>query len=152
MPFSLNSSFDREQAIADTRNCSLSGIDTLSGLTCVSLSDSWRSDQLQHVITLGILIPVSLLGNITIVYVLTCGHRRRQQQQQLGRVNLFIVHLALADLAVCVVTMTSEILFVLLDSWMLGNAACKVVVWLQVVTLASTTFILMAMSRDRWGK
>ncbi|CAN8003125.1 unnamed protein product, partial [Ixodes pacificus] len=35
-------------------------------------------------------------------------------------------------------------------SWVLGGVACKVIVYLQIVTLASTTFILTSMSYDRY--
>ena len=129
----------------ELRNCSLdSNLDALTGLKCVERSSKWSADQMQHVITLIVLIALTLLGNISVICVLLCTRFR-----QLGRVHLFIVNLAFADLAVCLVTMTSEILLVVLDSWVLGNAACKIVLWLQVVTLASTTFILVAMSYDR---
>ncbi|KAG0428345.1 hypothetical protein HPB47_024662 [Ixodes persulcatus] len=35
-------------------------------------------------------------------------------------------------------------------SWVLGGVACKAIVYLQIVTLASTTFILTSMSYDRY--
>ncbi|CAN7985396.1 unnamed protein product, partial [Ixodes hexagonus] len=35
-------------------------------------------------------------------------------------------------------------------SWVLGGFACKAIVYLQMVTLASTTFILTSMSYDRY--
>ena len=35
------------------------------------------------------------------------------------------------------------------EEWVLGPVACKVLLYVQIVTLASTTFILVAMSLDR---
>ena len=64
--------------------------------------------------------------------------------------TVFIVNLAVGDLLVCVVTMTTEILFVAFGQWVLGSAGCKLVVYGQIVTLASTTFLLTAMSIDSY--
>ena len=44
-----------------------------------------------------------------------------------------------------------QVLFVVFDkAWVLGPALCKLVLYVQIVTLASTTFILTAMSSDRY--
>lgn len=64
--------------------------------------------------------------------------------------NVLEVNLAVGDLLVCVVTMTTEILFVAFGQWVLGPAGCKLVVYGQIVTLASTTFLLTAMSIDSY--
>jgi len=37
-----------------------------------------------------------------------------------------------------------------LKAWVLGPSMCKLVLYVQIVTLASTTFILTAMSVDRY--
>jgi len=66
------------------------------------------------------------------------------------RVNVFIVNLAVGDLLVCFVTMTTSILFVVFGRWVVGAVACKLFVYGHVVTLASTTFLLTAMSIDRY--
>jgi len=51
---------------------------------------------------------------------------------------------------VCLVTMSTEILFVSFGEWVLGPTACKLIVYGQIVTLAATTFLLTAMSIDRY--
>lgn len=61
----------------------------------------------------------------------------------------FLLNLAVADLMVCLVTMSTEILFVAFGEWVLGAVACKLIVYAQIVTLASTTFLLTVMSIDR---
>ncbi len=45
--------------------------------------------------------------------------------------------------------MTTEILFVAFGEWVLGAIACKLIVYGQVVTLASATFLLTGMAIDR---
>ena len=66
------------------------------------------------------------------------------------RVNVFLVNLAIGDLLVCFVTMTTEILFVAFGEWVMGAVVCKLVVYAQIVTMASATFLLTAMSIDRY--
>ncbi|XP_064594440.1 mesotocin receptor-like [Liolophura sinensis] len=46
--------------------------------------------------------------------------------------------------------MTSEILFIAFGEWVLGPVLCKISVYLEVVTLAAATFLLTAMSIDRY--
>ncbi len=48
--------------------------------------------------------------------------------------------------------MTTEILFVAFGEWILGALACKLIVYGQIVTLASATFLLTGMAIDRYAK
>ncbi len=52
---------------------------------------------------------------------------------------------------VCLFTMTTEILFVAFGEWILGALACKLIVYGQIVTLASATFLLTGMAIDRYA-
>ena len=47
--------------------------------------------------------------------------------------------------------MTTEILFVAFGEWVLGAIACKIIVYGQIVTLASATFLLTGMAIDRYA-
>ncbi|CAH1265089.1 AVPR2 [Branchiostoma lanceolatum] len=105
----------------------------------------WTAPVIQRVITIAIIMFLTLVGNGTIIAALTHAQKRR-----FSRVNIFILNLAIGDLCVCVVTMTTEILFVAFDQWVLGAVMCKLIVYGQIVTLASATFILTAMSIDRY--
>ncbi|XP_070182438.1 kiSS-1 receptor-like [Littorina saxatilis] len=110
--------------------------------------DIWTPDVIQRVASLAFIMTLTLVGNTVIIVVLTCSRYRKRN----SRVNIFIINLAIGDLAVCVCTMTTEILFVAFGQWVLGPAACKILTYLQIVTLASTTFILTSMSFDRSGE
>lgn len=106
----------------------------------------WTPDVIQRVVTLGVIMTLTFIGNTAIIFILTkTRHRKRN-----SRVNLFIINLAVGDLAVCCITMTTELLFVVFGEWVLGNVACKLLTYSQVVTLSSTTFILTSMSIDRY--
>lgn len=106
----------------------------------------WKPEVIQRVTTLAIIMFMTLVGNIMIIHILTC----RKYRKRSSRVNIYIINLAIGDLTVCLVTMTSEMLFVCFGEWILGPVACKLIVYGQVITLASTTFILTAMSFDRY--
>lgn len=122
--------------------------DTCIGdLPLIHHKEIWTPEVIQRVVTLAIIMVFTLIGNITIVIVLTFSKYRKLT----SRVNIFIINLAVGDLAVLCFTMTTEIVFVAFEErWMLGPVLCKVVVYVQIVTLASTTFILTAMSYDRF--
>ena len=93
----------------------------------------------------SVIMICTIVGNIALILALTCKRSRR-----IKRVNVFLVNLAVGDLAVAVFTNTTEILFLAFGDWTLGAAACKIIVYMQIVTLASATFLLTAMSMDRY--
>lgn len=112
----------------------------------VPYGEIWTPAVIQRVATLSVIMLITVFGNVFILIVLSCSKYRKRH----SRVNIFIINLAIGDLAVCCFTMTSEILFVAFGEWVLGAAACKIITYFQIVTLASTTFILTAMSFDRF--
>ena len=129
-----------------TANCSDAGVvQTTTTARTVAADDIWTPDVIQRVASLAFIMTLTLVGNTVIIVVLTCSRYRKRN----SRVNIFIINLAVGDLAVCVCTMTTEILFVAFGQWVLGPVACKMLTYLQIVTLASTTFILTSMSFDR---
>lgn len=67
----------------------------------------WDGPLVQRVVTLSLIITLTLVGNASIVAVLS----RPRYTKRASRVNLFIFNLAIGDLAVCLFTQSSEILF-----------------------------------------
>lgn len=106
----------------------------------------WTADVIQRVVSIVIIMVLTFIGNTVIILVLACSKYRKRN----NRVNIFIINLAIGDLTVCFVTMTTEILFVAFGEWVLGNVGCKFLTYIQVVTLSSTTFILAGMGFDRY--
>lgn len=106
---------------------------------------SWSNDKFLRVLLLTIIICLTLIGNLYIILEFLSRRRRRRT-----RLHLFIFHLAIGDLTICFCTMTSELFLLIYDQeWILGNFACKLTLYIQVVTLASTVFISMTMTYDR---
>ncbi len=105
----------------------------------------WPIDKIIRIFILTIIMFITLIGNSYIVFELFCRRRRHRT-----RLQLFILNLAIGDLTICLCTMTSELFGLIFDQeWILGNLACKVTLYIQIVTLASTTFINVAMTYDR---
>jgi len=88
--------------VAQTSSETTPGSDALK---LVYYGDVWTSDVIQRVATLTLLMIATLSGNLIIIVVLTCSKYRKVN----SRVNIFIVNLALGDLTVCCVTMTTEV-------------------------------------------
>ncbi|KAK2156808.1 hypothetical protein LSH36_204g00003 [Paralvinella palmiformis] len=105
----------------------------------------WTPEVVFRVTTIIVVMFFTLVGNSSLIVGIVCHQKLRRK-----RVNIFLVNLAVGDLMVCLVTMTTEILFVAFGEWVLGAAACKIIVYGQIVTLASATFLLTAMSIDRY--
>ena len=111
----------------------LTNTSRVKGLEVISRPYGWNVDVLARLVVVIVLIIATLVGNITIITVLTCTKRYRKH---VTRVNVFIVGLAVGDLTVSLFTMTTEVLFFVFDgAWMLGPVACKVVVYVQVSCL-----------------
>jgi len=105
----------------------------------------WTPEVIFRVTTICVVMVLTLVGNVALIAVITHHASLRRK-----RVSVFLLNLAVGDLMVCLLTMTSEILFVAFGEWVLGAIACKLIVYGQIVTLASTTFLLTAMSIDRY--
>ncbi|GBL79727.1 hypothetical protein AVEN_18250-1 [Araneus ventricosus] len=82
-------------------------INDTSTNTTIWPKNEWSGAVIQQVVTLSVIILVTLVGNTIIVLVLSLSRYRNRS----SRVNIFILNLAIGDLAVCCITMTSELLF-----------------------------------------
>jgi len=116
------------------------------------LETVWTKTNIIQVSVLSVLMiltllgnVLALLGNVTVIIIIASRAELRHK-----RVNVFILNLAVGDLTVCFVTMATRILRVLFDQWVLGDVACKVINYGQIVTLASTILLMTAMSIDRY--
>jgi neuropeptide S receptor 1 len=105
----------------------------------------WPTDKIIRIFILIIIMCITLIGNSYVLFELFIRRRRHRT-----RLHIFILNLAIGDLTICLCTMTSELFLLIFDQeWILGNIACKLTLYIQVVTLASTTFINVAMTYDR---
>jgi len=64
--------------------------------------------------------------------------------------NFFIMHLALADLSVGLLSVSTDIVWKVTMTWEAGLLACKMIRFLQVVVTYASTYVLVALSIDRY--
>ncbi|KAH8417106.1 hypothetical protein KR222_003256 [Zaprionus bogoriensis] len=93
---------------------------------------------------LWILFTIIVLGNSAVLFVMFINKNRK------SRMNYFIKQLALADLFVGLLNVLTDIIWRITISWRAGNLACKVIRFSQVCVTYSSTYVLVAMSIDRY--
>ena len=104
----------------------------------------FTDDSLVSVIIYCILFTVSATGNLT-VFVTLFRYRHRK-----SRVNLFIMHLCIADLIVTFVMLPMEIGWHLTVSWRAGDLWCRILMFSRAFGFYLSSLILSVISLDRY--
>ncbi|KAL1429911.1 hypothetical protein MTO96_015411 [Rhipicephalus appendiculatus] len=93
-----------------------------------------------------IMIAFSIVGNCVVCWRLLRNHRRRRYQ----KAHVLFLNLAVADLLVTTVTMTSQTVWEIMGrAWIAGDAFCRVFKVLQTFALASSTYMIVSIALDR---
>ncbi|KAH7964782.1 hypothetical protein HPB49_001263 [Dermacentor silvarum] len=88
----------------------------------------------------------SVTGNSVVCWRLLRNHRRRRYQ----KAHVLFLNLAVADLLVTTVTMTSQTVWEVMGRvWIAGDAFCRVFKVLQTFALASSTYMIVSIALDR---
>ncbi|KAL5004678.1 hypothetical protein ScPMuIL_018134 [Solemya velum] len=90
------------------------------------------------------LFVVAACGNLTVFITL---FRNRNIK---SRVNLFIMHLSIADLIVTFVMLPMEMGWHITVSWKAGDAACRILMFFRAFGFYLSSFILVTISLDRY--
>ncbi|XP_052901753.1 cardioacceleratory peptide receptor-like [Anopheles moucheti] len=93
---------------------------------------------------LWILFVVIVLGNTAVLVTLFLNKNRK------SRMNFFIKQLAIADLSVGLLSVLTDIVQRITISWLAGNVACKLIRFVQVWVTYASTYVLVALSIDRY--
>ncbi|XP_035780524.1 cardioacceleratory peptide receptor-like isoform X1 [Anopheles albimanus] len=93
---------------------------------------------------LWILFVVIVLGNTAVLVTLFLNKNRK------SRMNFFIKQLAIADLSVGLLSVLTDIVQRITISWLAGNVACKLIRFTQVWVTYASTYVLVALSIDRY--
>lgn len=99
---------------------------------------------MEQISFLWILLTIIVTGNSMVLATLLSARTRR------SRMNFFIMHLAAADLSVGLLSVSTDIVWKLTVTWKAGLLACKVIRFLQVVVTYASTYVLVALSIDRY--
>ncbi|CAH1098579.1 unnamed protein product [Psylliodes chrysocephalus] len=106
--------------------------------------DSFYFYEVEQFTVLWLLLIVIVAGNLGVIYTLTVNRSRK------SRMNYFITHLAYADLSVGLISVLTDLIWRTTVSWYAGNVACKIIKFLQIVVTYASTYVLVALSIDRY--
>ncbi|XP_012513312.1 PREDICTED: vasopressin V1b receptor [Propithecus coquereli] len=105
-----------------------------------------RDEELAKV-EIGVLATVLVLatgGNLAVL--LTLGQPGRKR----SRMHLFLLHLALTDLAVALFQVLPQLLWDITYRFQGPDLLCRAVKYLQVLSMFASTYMLLAMTLDRY--
>ncbi|CAH7199010.1 vasopressin V1b receptor [Phodopus roborovskii] len=105
-----------------------------------------RDEELAKV-EIGILATVLVLatgGNLAVLLALGCRGRKR------SRMHLFVLHLALTDLGVALFQVLPQLLWDITYRFQGSDVLCRAVKYLQVLSMFASTYMLLAMTLDRY--
>ncbi|CAM1313527.1 NPSR1 (predicted) [Pycnogonum litorale] len=85
-----------------------------------------------------------VIGNSAVLLALALSKRRR------SRMTFFIMHLAIADLSVGLISVLVDVIWKTTIRFDGGTVVCKLVKFFQVLVTFSSTYVLVALSIDRF--
>ncbi|XP_055715848.1 cardioacceleratory peptide receptor [Phlebotomus papatasi] len=100
--------------------------------------------EIEQFTVLWVLFTVIVLGNSAVLVTLFFSKNRK------SRMNFFIKQLAVADLCVGLLNVLTDIIWRTTISWNAGNIACKAIKFLQASVTYASTYVLVALSIDRY--
>ncbi|XP_034966496.1 orexin receptor type 2 [Zootoca vivipara] len=91
-----------------------------------------------------IVFIVALVGNILVCVAVWKNHHMRTVT------NYFIVNLSLADVLVTITCLPATLVVDITETWFLGDSLCKVIPYLQTVSVSVSVLTLSCIALDRW--
>ncbi|XP_077512369.1 gonadotropin-releasing hormone receptor-like [Amblyomma americanum] len=93
------------------------------------------------------MIVLSVIGNS----VVCCNLLVKQRRRRVSKARVLFLNLAIADLLVACITMTSQVVWEVMGRlWIAGDAFCRFFKFLQTFALVSSTYMLVAIAIDRY--
>ncbi|XP_067906167.1 arginine vasopressin receptor 2, like [Heterodontus francisci] len=93
---------------------------------------------------LSFVFVLATLGNC--IFLCTLWQKRKRN----SRTRLFLFHLCTADLVVAFFQVLPQLLWEVTDQFLAPNAVCKTIKYLQIVGMFASTYLLLAMTLDRY--
>ncbi|KAJ8319981.1 hypothetical protein KUTeg_001568 [Tegillarca granosa] len=92
----------------------------------------------------GLILYLAVFGNAVALLVL------RWKRTKLSRMQLFIVHLCLADIFVALFNVLPQMIWDITYRFQGNNFLCKIVKYFQLVAMYSSTYVLVMTALDRY--
>ncbi|XP_014271665.1 adipokinetic hormone/corazonin-related peptide receptor variant I [Halyomorpha halys] len=93
----------------------------------------------------SILMIISAVGNISVLAILL-----KRMKHSRSRINMMLIHLAIADLLVTFILMPMEIVWAATVSWWFGDIACRAAAFFRTFGLYQSCFVLVSIGIDRY--
>ncbi|KAL1475701.1 hypothetical protein MTO96_019226 [Rhipicephalus appendiculatus] len=133
------------------------GNDTADNVTALlnNVTDAVGTDEVMGPryhkrVRIGIIITMiilSVVGNT----VVCCNLLVKQRRRRVSKARVLFLNLAVADLLVACITMTSQVVWEVMGRlWIAGDAFCRFFKFLQTFALVSSTYMLVAIAIDRY--
>ncbi|XP_052813894.1 cephalotocin receptor 1-like [Mya arenaria] len=121
-------------------------MDNENGTRNANLTNTGRNEALAQaeICVLGTILCMALLGNLMVIVVLM--YRKRK----LSRMKMFIIHLAVADISVALFQVLPQLVMDITFKFDGNNFLCKLVKYMQVGTMYSSTYVLIMTALDRY--
>ncbi|NWI99358.1 OX2R protein, partial [Crypturellus undulatus] len=87
---------------------------------------------------------VALVGNVLVCIAVWKNHHMRTVT------NYFIVNLSLADILVTITCLPATLVVDITETWFFGQSLCKVIPYLQTVSVSVSVLTLSCIALDRW--
>ncbi|XP_069462244.1 orexin receptor type 2 isoform X2 [Ambystoma mexicanum] len=91
-----------------------------------------------------IVFIVALVGNVLVCLAVWKNHHMRTVT------NYFIVNLSLADVLVTITCLPATLVVDITETWFFGKTLCKVIPYLQTVSVSVSVLTLSCIALDRW--
>nr|XP_015800024.2 orexin receptor type 2 isoform X1 [Nothobranchius furzeri] len=87
---------------------------------------------------------VSLIGNSLVCFAVWKNRHMRTVT------NYFIVNLSLADVLVTIICLPASLVVDITETWFFGDTLCKIVPYLQTISVSVSVLTLSCIAQDRW--
>ncbi|XP_061646964.1 orexin receptor type 2 [Phyllopteryx taeniolatus] len=87
---------------------------------------------------------VSLIGNLLVCFAVWKNRNMRTVT------NYFIVNLSFADVLVTIICLPASLVVDITETWFFGQTLCKVVPYLQTISVSVSVLTLSCIAQDRW--
>ncbi|XP_035211010.1 gonadotropin-releasing hormone II receptor-like isoform X2 [Stegodyphus dumicola] len=141
-PLMLEIGMDNETLNLNVTNSS--NLDLSTAFPDIPYYLTFNEDSIREVILYSLMLVLAAAGNIP-VFVTLIRNRHRK-----SRVNLMIMHLAIADLIVTFVMIPLEIAWRITVAWIAGNAVCKIMLYMRAFGPYLSSMVLVCISLDRY--
>lgn len=102
------------------------------------------------ILTYGLIVLVSLVGNLLVCKVAFSGRRCGRNRRQRTTTDLLIGSLALSDLIMTVFNIPINIMRILMPHWPFGSFLCYFFPFVQTACVYVSTFTMTAIALHRW--